>query len=68
MTDPQTPRKTGSGKKGALDGVRVIEFSALIAAPSCARYLADHGAEVIKVERFPDGDVARGRSRDTSIE
>lgn len=59
MTDPQTPRKTGSGKKGALDGVRVIEFSALIAAPSCARYLADHGAEVIKIERFPDGDVAR---------
>jgi crotonobetainyl-CoA:carnitine CoA-transferase CaiB-like acyl-CoA transferase len=46
-------------KPGALDGIRVLEFTALIAGPSCARYLADHGAEVIKIERFPEGDVAR---------
>ena len=46
-------------KPGALGGVRVVEFTALIAGPSCARYLADHGAEVIKIERFPEGDVAR---------
>ncbi len=50
-------------RKGPLDGVRVIEFTALIAGPSCARYLADHGAEVIKIERFPDGDVARVSDR-----
>lgn len=37
----------------------MLELSALIAGPSCARYLADHGAEVIKIERHPDGDVAR---------
>ena len=50
-------------RKGPLDGVRVIEFTALIAGPSCARYLADHGAEVIKIERYPDGDVARVSDR-----
>jgi crotonobetainyl-CoA:carnitine CoA-transferase CaiB-like acyl-CoA transferase len=50
---------TNPKKPGALDGIRVVEFTALIAGPSCARYLADHGAEVIKIERFPEGDVAR---------
>ena len=50
--------------RGALDGVRVLEFTALIAGPSAARYLADHGAEVIKIERFPAGDASRSISRD----
>lgn len=46
-------------QEGALDGIRVLEFSALIAGPSCARFMADHGAEVIKIERFPAGDISR---------
>ena len=41
-----------------LDGVKVLEFAALIAGPSCAKFLADHGAEVIKIERYPAGDIS----------
>jgi crotonobetainyl-CoA:carnitine CoA-transferase CaiB-like acyl-CoA transferase len=61
MAGNSHPGPTGETRRkaGPLDGIRVIEFTALIAGPSCARYLADHGAEVIKIERFPDGDVAR---------
>ena len=41
-----------------LDGLRVVEFSHLIAAPLCALTLEDMGAEVIKVEP-PEGDYTR---------
>src|SRR5262249_34544174 len=42
-----------------LAGIRVIDFSALVAGPWCGRLLADCGAEVIKVEAAGDGDVLR---------
>src|ERR1700726_3878003 len=42
-----------------LDGIRVVEFSQLIAAPFCGLTLLDLGAEVIKVEP-PAGDPMRG--------
>jgi len=45
--------------KYALSDLRVIEFGELVAAPFCAKLLADLGAEVIKVERPQRGDVAR---------
>lgn len=45
--------------KRPLEGIKVVEFATFIAAPSCARFLADLGAEVIKVEA-PGGDPLRG--------
>ncbi len=45
---------------GALEGLRVIDASAVIAGPFAATLLADFGAEVIKVEMPGDGDAGRG--------
>ena len=46
---------------GATQGVRVLEYGEMVAAPYCAKLLADLGAEVIKVEEPPAGDAARRR-------
>lgn len=42
-----------------LEGVRVLELSQIMAGPTCGLMLADLGAEVIKVEKYPGGDDAR---------
>ncbi|MFK4826097.1 CaiB/BaiF CoA transferase family protein [Paenochrobactrum sp. BZR 588] len=45
--------------QGALAGLRVIDVSRVLGAPYCTQILADHGAEVIKIEP-PQGDETRG--------
>ncbi len=42
-----------------LEGIRVLEFATMIAAPTTGALLADYGATVIKVERPGPGDLAR---------
>src|SRR5579875_68734 len=44
---------------GVLSGVRVLELGQFIAGPRAGRMMADLGAEVIKVEPAPDGDLMR---------
>ena len=43
---------------GALEGLKVIDLSRVLGGPYCGQMLADHGAEVIKVEP-PQGDETR---------
>ena len=43
-----------------LDGYKVLDFSQIVAGPTCTLMLAEMGAEVIKVEMAPAGDPSRG--------
>ena len=52
----------------ALDGIRVIDLTVWFQGPVAAQYLADFGADVIKVERPQGGDQARGVRSIKSLE
>ncbi|MDO8531559.1 MAG: CoA transferase [Dehalococcoidia bacterium] len=56
---PKGRSRRSAALRGPLDGVRVADFARGLAGPTCTEYLAQMGAEVIKVEA-PEGDIHRG--------
>ena len=58
MTQAQTDKKIRPAP-GALNGLKVLDLATFIAGPYCATFLAEFGADVVKVELPGSGDPVR---------
>lgn len=67
MTTTAASPSTAASAFGALQGLRVIELGQLIAGPFCGQLMADHGAEVIKIEQPGEGDPMREWGRGKKV-